>query len=137
LPAEIIKVLPDNEKAKSILRMVETTSEMVKQIDADKFPSNVIKEYYDIIRELISIILLLDGFKATGEGAHKMQIDYLEENYKEFDKSEIELIDDLRIKRNKISYDGFFVTTSYAMKRLDGINKTIDKLKTIVANKLH
>lgn len=74
----IIKTTPDREKAKSILKMVETTLEMISAIDARKYPSNVLKEYYEVIRELITVILLLDGYKTQGEGAHKKLIEYLE-----------------------------------------------------------
>ena len=38
------KVFPDKEKAKSMLKMVETTIEMIKTVDMEKFPSNVLKE---------------------------------------------------------------------------------------------
>lgn len=120
---ELIKITPDKEKAKSILKMVETTLEMIKSIDKIKFSSNVTKEYYEIIRELTSIILLLDGYKVIGERAHKKQIEYLEQNYKEFTSAEINLMDDLRITRNKIAYDGFFVTEIFNI---------IDKLKSII-----
>ncbi|MBI5347467.1 MAG: hypothetical protein HZB66_02560 [Candidatus Aenigmarchaeota archaeon] len=78
---DLIGVTPNKEKAKSILKMVETTLEMINHIDRNKFPSNVAKEYYEVIRELTSIILLLDGYKAVGEGAHKKQIEYLEAKY--------------------------------------------------------
>mgnify|MGYP001566898438 FL=1 len=84
---DLIRTTPNKEKAGSIFKMVETTLEMIKQIDRTKFPSNIAKEYYEIIRELISIILLLDGYKTIGEGAHKRQIEYLEANYREFSKS--------------------------------------------------
>ena len=133
---ELIKITPDKEKAQSILKMVETTLEMVRLIDKNKFPSNVAKEYYEIIRELISIILLLDGYKAIGEKAHKKQIEYLGTNYKEFSKAEIILIDDLRVTRNKIAYDGFFVKESYVDRKLGNILKIIEKLKGLIDKKL-
>ena len=133
---ELIRITPDKEKAQSILKMVETTLEMVKFIDKNKFPSNVAKEYYEIIRELVSIILLLDGYKAIGEKAHKRQIEYLEANYKEFDKAEITLMDDLRITRNKIAYDGFFVKESYVDRKLTDILNVIKKLKNLINKKL-
>jgi len=98
----LIKVTPDKEKAKSILKMVDTTIEMIKVIDIAKFSSNVTKEYYDVIRELISVVLLLDGYKTHGGGAHKKLVEYLQSNYKEFNEYQISLIDDLRITRNKI-----------------------------------
>ncbi|PIU72600.1 hypothetical protein COS79_01995 [Candidatus Woesearchaeota archaeon CG06_land_8_20_14_3_00_33_13] len=116
--------------------MVETSLEMVKQIDITKFASNVTKEYYEIIRELMTIILLLDGYKTFGEGAHRRLIGYLEENYKQFNSYEISLIDSLRITRNKISYNGFFVEETYIQRKLEDILKLINKLKEIVKEKI-
>jgi len=106
---ELTKITPNKEKAKSILKMVETTIEMINNLSTDKFPSNITKEYYEVIRELLSIVLLLDGYKTYGEGAHKKLIEYVEKNYKEFSKYEISLIDNLRNTRNKIAYDGFLL----------------------------
>ena len=67
----LINISPDRAKAASILKMVETTLAMVTEIDVTRFSSNVTKEYYDIIRELISVLALLDGCTTHGEGAHK------------------------------------------------------------------
>jgi len=133
---ELTRITPDKEKARSILKMVDTTLEMIKHLDKSKFPSNVAKEYYEVIREMISIILLLDGYKTVGEGAHKKQIDYLEENYKEFNKIDIALIDDLRIIRNKIAYDGFFVKQNYIERKLSDIQEVIKKLKWVINKKI-
>lgn len=132
----LVKITPNKEKAKSILKMVDTTLEMIQQIDKGKFPSNVTKEYYEVIRELISVIVLLDGYKAIGEGAHKKIIEYLETNYEQFDSYEISLIDDLRIVRNKIAYDGFFVKENYIERKLKDIGKIMEKLKQIINKKL-
>ncbi|MCZ7358502.1 MAG: hypothetical protein O8C55_00370 [Candidatus Methanoperedens sp.] len=93
----LIKTAPDREKAKSILKMVETTLEMIDTIDPKKFTSHVVKEYYEVIRELITVILLLDGYKTYGDGAHKKLIEYMEKNYAEFRGHEISIIDDLII----------------------------------------
>jgi len=101
----LIKIFADKEKAKSMLNMIDTTIEMINCLDINRFTSNMTKEYYDVLRELLSTILLLDGFKIYGEEAHKKLIEYIQENYKEFNESEIYLLNDLRIKRNKIAYD--------------------------------
>jgi len=132
----LIKVTPDKEKAQSILKMVDTTLEMIKVIDINKFSSNVTKEYYDAIRELMGVVLLLDGYKIYGEGAHKRLVEYIESNYKEFSAYEISLIDDLRITRNKITYDGFFVDKDYIDRKRNDIKKIIDKLKGIIKRKV-
>ena len=131
----LIRVTPDRVKAKSILKMVETSLEMVRTIDENKFPSNVAKEYYDIIRELASIILLLDGYKTFGEGAHKKTIEYLGKNYRQFSTQEIAVMDELRIIRNRISYDGFFVQPDYIKRKRQAIEGIIRKLIETVNSK--
>ncbi|MBW2965578.1 hypothetical protein KY342_00575 [Candidatus Woesearchaeota archaeon] len=133
----LIKITPNKEKAKSILKMVENTLDMIRIIDVSKFSSNITKEYYEIIRELISIVLLLDGYKTIGEGAHKKLIEYLESNYNQFGNYEILLIDDLRKIRNKIAYDGFFVKEEYIQRNLEDIQKIISKLKEIISKRIY
>ena len=132
----LIKITPNKEKAKSILKMVDTTIDMIGVIDITKFSSNVTKEYYDVIRELISVVLLLDGYKTYGEGAHKKFIEYLQSNYKEFNEYELLLMDDLRITRNKVTYDGFFVERGYIERKIKDIQKIISKLKDIIKKKI-
>ena len=63
-------------------------------------------------------------------------MEYIESNYKEFSAYEISLIDDLRITRNKITYDGFFVDKDYIDRKRNDINKIIDKLKGIIKRKV-
>ena len=132
----LIRITPNKEKAQSILKMADITIEMIKAIDIGKFSSNVTKEYYDVIRELLSVILLLDGYKTYGEGSHKKLIEYIQSNYKEFNEYEISLLDDLRVKRNKIAYDGFFIDKEYIERKLKDIREIIGKLKGIIQKKV-
>jgi len=129
---KIITITPDKNKALSILKMAELTIDMIKTIDVEKFATNITKEYYEVIRELISVIVLLDGFKIVGEKAHKAMIDYLEEGYKQFTKKEIMLINELRDLRNRIAYNGFFVKKEFISNKLQTINQIIKKLKEII-----
>ncbi|MBI2547560.1 MAG: hypothetical protein HYW23_03890 [Candidatus Aenigmarchaeota archaeon] len=132
----LIKIRPDKYRAKSVLKMSETTLEMIRSIDSKKFPSIIIKEYYEVIRSLITAILIADGFKTEGEGAHKKLIEYLNSNYKEFSQYEISTIDNLRIMRNKIAYEGFFVNESYLKRKKELISTIIEKLEKILKEKL-
>ncbi|MBI2085307.1 MAG: hypothetical protein HYT71_02220 [Candidatus Aenigmarchaeota archaeon] len=131
-----IKITPDKEKAKSMLSMVETTEKMISTIDEKMFTSNIVAEYYNVIRQLMTAIMLLDGFKTTGEGAHKSLILYLNNNYEEFSEYEINLIDELRITRNKIEYDGFFVKYDYVQRKKEHIISVISKLKQTIVKRL-
>ena len=132
----IVKIKPDKEKAKSILKMANTTLEMINSTDSEKFPSIVIKEYYEVIRSLTNAILLIDGFKTEGEGAHKRMIEYLKTNYRQFSQYEISTIDNLRIIRNRIAYEGFFIKGDYLVRKRNHILKIIDKLIKILKEKL-
>src|SRR3989344_7202056 len=78
------KVSPDPERARSLLHMAETSLALIQTFDKVRFPSNLIKEYYEVARELATILLLLDGVKASGEGAHAQQIQYLQQHYTDF-----------------------------------------------------
>ena len=132
----LIKVTPDPERARSILSSTEITLKFINKIDASEFPSNVTKEYYDVIRELMSAVLALDGYKTFGEGAHVALIAYITSNYKEFSGEELLLIEDLRYNRNRIVYDGFSVDRDYVEDNLKLIEGIITKLKVIVKKKL-
>ncbi|MBI2137351.1 hypothetical protein HYU12_02420 [Candidatus Woesearchaeota archaeon] len=127
----LIRVTPDKEKAKSIIKMARITLELIKTIDMNKFPSNAVKEYYDTARELISAVALLDGLKTQGEGAHKKLIEYLKSNYDEFQEHEIILLEELRTIRNKIAYDGFFVKPDYLNRNKESIESLIEKLQKL------
>ena len=59
----LIKITPDKEKAKSILKMVDVTIEMIKGISVATFSSNVTKEYYDVIYTA-GIPFRLAGYRA-------------------------------------------------------------------------
>jgi len=134
---DLIKITPDKLKAKSMLKMAEITLNMIKGIDTAKYSSNVTKEYYEVIRELIAIILLLNGYKTYGEGAHKKLIEYIRINYKQLSDYEVSLIDDLRIIRNKIAYDGFFVEKDFIERKTKDILAIISKLKAIIQKEIN
>jgi len=133
---DFIQVSPDVQKAKSIMKMAETTINMINALDEDKFPSNIIKEYYDVIRELSTALILLDGYKTFGEGSHKKLIEYINEKYKEFNSSDIFFLENLRVLRNRIAYDGFFVQKDYLVRNKPSIIKLVDKLKSITTTRI-
>ena len=130
--AQLIRITPNKARAASILRMVEPTLEMISTLDANRFPSHIVREYYEALRELISIRLLLDGYIVKGEGAHKHMIHYLgEKNLLPLEDRK--LIDELREIRNHISYDGFFVEAAYLQRKRLPILDVVTKLKKLIS----
>ena len=131
---KFIQTIPNKEKSKSIMLMVKNTLSMINSLNKNKFTSHIVKEYYNVIREMISVILLLDGYKIYGDGAYLALIDYLGDNY-DIRQNELSLIKDLRNIRNKINYDGFFVKIDYLKIRENYIKQLISKLQRIIKNK--
>ncbi|MBI3622919.1 hypothetical protein HY212_02450 [Candidatus Pacearchaeota archaeon] len=131
----IIKATPDKEKVKSILKLTNERENFVRTIDHERFSTNAAENYYEIVKELSSVLILLDGLKAVGENAHKDLIDCLR-NYKSFSGSDIVFINDLRIKRNNSSYDGKKIDPSYLRNNKSKIIEIIEKLKKAVQDRL-
>jgi len=128
-------VSPDKEKSVSILQLIKDREEFISTIDHEKFSTNVTENYYEMIKELASALLLIGGLKTMGEYAHKDLIDYLI-NYKEFTESDIVFMNDLRIKRNNSSYDGKKIDPSYLTNNKNRILELIEKLKKKIKNNL-
>ena len=131
----IIKISPDLEKIKSIRKLVNDRIEFVKTVDLEKFSTIIAENYYEIIKELATAILLADGLKSTGENTHKDLIDYLL-NYGEFNEENVSIIQDLRIKRNKSSYEGKVISKDYISFKKKKFDRIIGKLDILLDGKL-
>jgi hypothetical protein len=131
---ELIKITPNRERAKGILKNIELIEKRIQIQDKKTMPSLIVSDYYEIIKELICAILYIDGYKCL---SHKELIEYLKINYDKFEKYLIYQIDNLRIIRNKISYDGYSIKKKYIDKNEDFFKKIIVKLKEIINSKLN
>ena len=94
---DLIKITPDKEMVKSIIEMVSLIEDRIKIQDREKMASLIISDYYEIIKELITAVLLFDGYKTL---SHKDLIDYVKEKRKDFSEHEISVLDNLRVLRN-------------------------------------
>jgi hypothetical protein len=124
----LIKTDINKDKAKSILNMVDSTLNMICDLDKKKYPTHVLKEYYEVIRELMSVVLLLEGYKTTGDRAHYYLIKNIFDN-KIISQEEYLFVDELRIVRNRILYDGEFIDKNFLRRHIPLIKNIIKKLK--------
>ena len=124
----IIKISPDKEKAKSLLKMAESRANEIKELDIKKFSTIVAENYYEIIKEMITAILLTKGIKATGEYAHK---DLIEQALKHhfIEDFEHSLLNDLRDRRNKSQYEGRQIELHYIENNKEVLEKVMVKLR--------
>ncbi|MDO8643027.1 MAG: hypothetical protein Q7R76_05630 [Candidatus Woesearchaeota archaeon] len=123
---DLIKITPDAEKAKNILKMILLLEERISMQDKTKMASLILVDYYEIVKELLTALLLLDGYKTL---SHKGLIEYLQKKYPEYTSHDLSLLDDLRILRNRIAYEGFAVEPSYLTRNESAFKAIIATLK--------
>lgn len=108
----ITKVKPDKQKSESLRKMAEITLERLENTDMEKYPSNTLSDYYDVVHKLIEAITIREGIKVKGEGAHQELIDYVAKQNK-IDEQMRQFLQQMRDYRNRISYEGFMIHKNY------------------------
>jgi len=97
---EVRRIRPDKGMAKAILKMIKVRVKALKLTDRQEFASLVVEDYYEVIKEAITALMAIDGYKTL---SHEALITYMKEFYTDFSQSEITLMDQLRVLRNKIA----------------------------------
>ncbi|MBI2971292.1 MAG: hypothetical protein HYY37_02635 [Candidatus Aenigmarchaeota archaeon] len=133
LKQEVHTVTVDKEMAKSLLAMMEIRARAVESLDKAQFASIIVEGYYEIIKEGMTALMALDGYKTL---SHEALVAYLMEFYKDFSEHEIRFTDQLRKMRNKIVYQGFFVQGDYLGRNEATIKTVVTKLRKIIKQKL-
>ena len=125
--ANSLKISPDKEKAKSL---VETAEERIncsiKEVN-EKNANFIFEDYYSSLIEIVHSIALLNGYKINN---HICLGYYIREILKREDLFII--FDDLRYKRNALTYYGRrmdFPTAKYSISKA---KKFISELKKIL-----
>jgi len=125
----IRKVDIDIEKIKSILKMAKIEQDIIKVIPVNNdSASKVAKDYYEIIKELMTALLLSHGLKSIN---HECLISFLKQKYPKHEY-EVKIIHDLKSVRNRVSYDGFFVKKDYLDSNKLEFKHIIDLLKKLI-----
>ena len=128
------KVSKDKEMAKSIVKMVGIRRDALKLLeDKADFTSISVENYYEIIKELITGLMAVEGYKTL---SHEALVVYLSYKHKEFSLAEIVLIDEFRKLRNEIVYRGFFVEPAFLNRNKAKIDDIIEKLLRLVKSNL-
>tara|TARA_Y100000310_G_scaffold336419_1_gene420920 strand:+ start:3250 stop:3642 length:393 start_codon:yes stop_codon:yes gene_type:complete len=128
----LINVKPDKEKAKYLLEIAELIQERLNLVDKEKFASITLTDYYDIIHQLMEAITCLEGIKFKGESAHYQLIRYICER---FNLPHNPFLQELRIYRNKVCYDGLQINKKNIKFNKEKVEKIISFLKEIIKSK--
>lgn len=132
----IIKINPEKQKAKALIKMAEISEVRLKFTDILKFASNSLTDYYDIIHKIMDAISLLDGIKFKGDGAHQELIDYICKKYYFSEGTRI-FLQELRDFRNRISYEGYNINPNYIRENKKRLEDIIINLKKLIEKEIN
>lgn len=121
-----LKITPDKQKSKSLIIMANISLQRLKETNKQKYPTNTLNDYYDIIHKLMEAVSLSKGIKFKGEGAHKELIDYISRKY--FNEQTKVFLQEMREYRNRIVYEGFQIHQNYISLNERIILKIIEEL---------
>ncbi len=128
---EVFKISINKARAKALLEMAE---ERFKDMKKEDKPYKIVEQYYEIIKELATALMYLDGFKTL---SHKALLQYLEEKYNDmFSKEEFIIMDELRRLRNDILYYGLKISPAFLKNKEEGIKSIIRTLIAVIRNKI-
>jgi len=96
----------------------------------DDNANDFIKSCYDILMELIRAKMLLEGYNASGIGAHEAEVSYLRELG--FTEKDVQFADQIRFFRNGMLYYGTILDKEYANKVVEFTKKIYPKLKEML-----
>lgn len=129
--AKIIERTPDEERAKSLKRMADKTLERIRETDEEKYTTQVVRDYYNVVHNLLEAISMSIGKKVEGRGAHAELISFISKKF-EMETSQEQFLQNLRKYRNRISYEGFFMQKDYLKRNEERIIESIEKLNKIL-----
>ncbi len=92
----------------------------------------IIEQYYGAVKEIIIAIMYCEGIKSL---SHIELVEYIVNNY-QIGSDLAKLLDELRIKRNDITYYGKEINENFIRNNENDILLLASKLKDILAIKL-
>ncbi len=130
---EIFRISRDKDRAKDLSVMAKERLEMIKLLPQDK-TYKIIEEYYEIIKELLTAVMYMDGYKTL---SHVKLAEYFSSHYSTLGAKELALIDTLRKFRNGIVYYGTRISQDFLINNEREIKHIIAVLMKLVEQKIH
>lgn len=114
------------EQAKNLLKMARIRLEDNKRREkTDENTSLIVESYWEVIKQLITSMLKLEGYKSYSQ---ECLISYLKHEH-ELTQDKISLLNQLRKLRNDIDYEGEFLDRDYLERNEEDIENIISKLE--------
>lgn len=127
---EVIRTVEkDIDKIKSIIKMSELELKIISKIEINNdTASKLSKDYYEIIKELLTALLLAHGMKSSN---HECLISFFKHNFPQYE-FEAKIMHELKNIRNRVSYDGCFIEGGYISRNMVEFTHIIGLLKNLI-----
>jgi len=130
LEYKVKKVKENPEQAKALLQLAQRRLESIKKRRKDEYPQFLIESYYEAIKELISALLAIHGYKSY---SHECLVSFINEYYPDFlDDFQLHFLDSLRKLRSDIQYRGRDVADDYLKRNITTIENIIQILTDLI-----
>jgi len=134
------KQSPNKSRAEFLVKESEQNYsfllDLLEKIKLDeKNANNFIKPCYDILMEIIRAKMLLEGYDASGLGAHEAEVCYL--GILGFKEQDIKFLNQIRFFRNGMLYYGTILDKEYAEKVIEFTKRNYLKLRGLVKKTLN
>lgn len=134
---KIVKIQEiDSSRAEFLIKEAEKDyaylQKVINKLGIDNESANTyVKSCYDIFMGLIRAKMLLEGYNASGQGAHEAEIAYLK--VLSFKEDDIIFADEIRYFRNGMLYYGTILDKVYAEKVIEFTNRIFKQLMEILS----
>ena len=123
--------IPDKSRAEFLIKEAQrdylSLPEMIAKLGvSDNNANNYVKYCYDILMELIRAKMLLDGYNASGYGAHEAEVSYTRNLG--FSEKEVQFLEQMRYFRNGMLYYGTILDKEYAESVIEFLKVNYSKL---------
>ena len=132
----IIKQVNKNkERSRSLVieserKMLSLKERLIKLGVKNENANDYIEYCYGIIMHLVRAKLQLEGYLASGQGAHEAEVSYM--RVLGFSENDVQFADQIRFFRNGILYYGTQLDKAYAEKVIEFTKRFCQKLKEMV-----
>ncbi len=126
------KQSPDKSRAEFLIKEAENSyNNLLDKLEKLGLSGNnandFVKSCYDIIMELLRAKMLLEGYNASGFGAHEAEVSYM--RLLAFNEKDVQFADQIRFFRNGMLYYGTILDKEYAEKVIEFTRRIYNKLK--------
>jgi len=125
----------DRSRAEFLIKESENSYknllEMIEKLKLNDNNANMfVKSCYDILMELIRAKMLLEGYNASGFGAHEAEVSYM--RVLGFTENDVQFAEQIRFFRNGMLYYGTQLDRIYAEKVIEFTKRLYQKLKEMI-----